>query len=309
MRKLTVLLILILICFLWPTTSFAGTGVSSGSFALADDFMADAPSKFSKKPSLKTDISYLPQSDFSDGMGAVSVVSTRIKASYSIFELSYGLSHFIWKNEGDIKLQEGNDGGTRAPFENLQDFTLEAHMLNGRFYKDWLYWLDCTATAAFEKYFPGAMGVGLQGGLAYDLWHGLVLGGGAKAVAVSPINDDLFGNVEFGLVLSVSHEAFVKGLELMGVDMSEKDSDKTFGLTLVISSSEKIYSSDGYIKEASSTLGAFLDYSPNKTWTFSIGPEYVYDRWYTFYSSSGRKVSKNRLEDSFGGFARVVWNF
>lgn len=130
-----------------------------------------------------------------------------------------------------------------------------------------------------------------------------------KAVAVSPINDDLFGDIELGLVLSVSYEAIAEVLKMIGVEMDDDGKKKTIGMTVAMSGSSKIYETGGYIKEAQSKFALYLDYSPYDHWTFSIGPEYVYDRNYTFYSSSGRKLSDQDLGDAFGGLVKFMWRF
>ncbi|WP_432735993.1 hypothetical protein [Maridesulfovibrio sp. FT414] len=268
----------------------------------------DTPTKFGKEPHITIDSTYTLPASFRSASGEVSVVRNSVRVGYSIFELSYGLSHFIWENEGDISRQISGGKSSNPPFENLQDLTLQAQLVNGRFNEDWIYWLDCTATSAFEKDFPGALGLGLQGGLAYDLWKGSILGSGVKAVAVSPINDELFGDIEVGLVLSVSNETFTEILKMIGVDMGD-DKNKTIGMTMAMTGSNKIYETEGYVKETQSKFGLYLDYTPNEHWTFSIGPEYVYERNYTFYNSNGRKLSSQNLGSAFGGLAKFVWRF
>ncbi len=295
-----------MLCFFLCAEPAAGIGF--GPVGLVDNALMDAPSKFRKLPYITVDSDYILPASFTSASGEVSVLRNTIKVGYSIFELSYGLSHFIWEDAGDISQQVSGGESSNPPFENLQDFTLEAHLVNGRFYKDWIYWLDCTATSAFEKDFPGALGLGLKGGLAFDLWKGSILGSGVKAVAVSPINDELFGDIELGLVLAVSHETIAEILKMIGVKMDD-GKKKTIGMTVAMSGSNKIYESEGYIKETQSKFGLYLDYSPYEHWTFSIGPEYVYERSYTFYSNNGRKLSVQDLGNAFGGLVKFVWRF
>lgn len=279
-----------------------------GSVDLIDDALMDTASRFDKKTSITLDSEYILPASFADASGKVSVLRNTIKVGYSIFELSYGLSHFIWEDAGEISRQISGGKNSSPPFDYLQDLTLEVHLVNGRFYEDWIYWLDCTATSAFEKDFPGALGLGMQGGLAYDLWKGTILGSGVKAVAVSPINDELFGDIELGLVLSVSYEAIVETLKMLGVEIDD-GKKKTIGMTVAITGSNKIYETEGYVKETQSKFALYLDYSPYDNWTLSIGPEYVYKRSYTFYSSNGRKLSTQDLGNAFGGLAKFVWRF
>ncbi len=295
----------ILCIFLCPKPAVA---IGLGPVGLVDDALMDNPSRFSKKPYITVESSYTLPASFAGASGEVSILRNTVKAGYSIFELSYGLSNFMWDNAGDVSRQISEGESSNPPFENLQDLTLEAHLFNGKLYKDWIYWLDCTATSAFEKDFPGALGLGMQGGLAYDLWKGSILGGGVKAVAVSPINDELFGDIELGLVLSVSYEAIAETLKMFGVEMDD-GKKKAIGMTVAMSGSNKIYETDGYVKEVQSKFALYLDYSPDDNWTFSIGPEYIYERSYTFYTSKGRKLSIQDLGDAFGGLVKFVWRF
>ncbi|WP_319780236.1 hypothetical protein [Maridesulfovibrio sp.] len=295
-----------ILCFFLCPQPAAGIGL--GPVGLVDDALMDTPTKFKKKPYITVSSSYALPASFANSSGKVSVVRNTIKAGYSIFELTYGVSNFLWEDAGEFSQQISGGESSNPPFENLQDLTLEAHLANGRFYKDWIYWLDCTATSAFEKNLPGALGLGLQGGLAYDLWKGSILGGGVKAVAVSPINDELFGDIELGLVLSVSYEAIAETLKMIGVEMGD-GKKKTIGMTVAMSGSNKIYETDGFVKETQSKFALYLDYSPYDNWTLSIGPEYIYDRSYTFYSSNGRKLSAQDLGDSFGGLVKFMWRF
>ncbi|WP_320169069.1 hypothetical protein [Maridesulfovibrio sp.] len=298
-------LIITLIVLLWATPSLA----TESGLSFTKGYLFAAPSTHAEDLHLETDVSYVAEAQFSDDMGSVSVIRTRIKASYSIFELSYGLSHFTWENEEQIPIFGNEMENIRDPFDNLHDITLEAHLLNNRFHKDWLYWLDGTATAAYEYDFPGALGAGFQGGVAYDIWHGWMLGFGAKAVAINPISNDLFGDVEFGAILSMSHDAFMDTLELLGLDFGGSDTPHTFGVSFALSSAEKVYKSEGYIEVIRSKAGVYLDYSPIEQLTFSIGPEYYYDCMYSFYTNSGKLISKHKLSNALGGFVRFMWMF
>ncbi|WP_415716818.1 hypothetical protein [Maridesulfovibrio sp.] len=298
--------IIIIMCFFLCPEPAAGVGL--GPVGLVDDALMDNPTKFRRKPYITASTAYTLPASFSDASGKLGVLRNTIKVGYSIFELSYGVSNFFWENAGDISQQISGGDSSNPPFEMLQDLTLEAHLVSGKFYKDWVYWLDCTATSAFEEDFPGALGLGMQGGLAYDFWKGSILGSGVKVVAVSPINDELFGDIELGLVLSVSHEAIAEALKLVGFEMDD-GKKKTIGMTVAMSGFNKIYETDGYVKETQSKFALYLDYSPYENWTLSIGPEYVYDRSYTFYSGSGRKLSAQDLGSAFGGLIKFTWQF
>jgi len=289
---------------LWPVACQAG------SVAPTDGFLFSAPTTIDKDLHLETDVSYVARSDFSGDIGSVAIVRAGIKADYSIFELAYGYSHFDWEQKEEVALAMGVGGEKREPWEVLHDFTLQARLLNDKFHKKWRYWLDAALTSSFEEgEAPGAMGMGLDGGLSYDVWHGWTLGMGARTIAVNAVSDDLFGDVELGLVLGASHQTIVDTLEALGIYTEDKDAEHRFGFSIALSGAEKTYKSNGYIGLARSMLGAYFEYSPVPDCTFSVGPEFHYHRKYKFYTKSGQLESSHTLEDNWGGYARVLWKF
>ena len=289
---------------LWPSLCWAG------SVSPTDGFLFAAPTTTDKDFHLETDVSYVGRSDFSGDIGSVAIVRTGIKVDYSIFELAYGYSHFAWDGKEEVALAMGTGGDKREPWEVLHDFTLQTRLINDTFHKQWRYWLDLALTSSFEAgETPGAMGIGFDGGLAYDVWPGWSIGMGAKTIAVNAISSDLIGDVELGLVLGASHEAVVDALESLGIYTDDKDAEHRFGFSIAMSGAQKTYKSKGYIGLVRSKLGAYFEYSPTPDCTFSLGPEYHYHRKYKFYTKTGELESSHTLGDSWGGYARALWKF
>jgi len=289
---------------LWPVVC------SAGSVSPTDGFLFAAPTTTNKDFHLETDISYVGRSDFSGDIGSVEIVRTGITVDYSIFELSYGYSHFSWREKEEVALAMGTGGEKREPWEVLHDVTLQARLLNAKFHKRWRYWLDTALTSSFEEgEAPGAMGLGIDGGLSYDVWHGWTLGMGAKTIAVNAVSDDLIGDIELGLVLGASHQTIVDALEALGIYSEDKDDEHRFGFSIALSGAEKTYKSKGYIGLVRSKIGAYFEYSPVPDCTLSLGPEFHYHRKYKFYTKTGTLESSHTLSDSWGGYARFLWKF
>lgn len=289
---------------LWPVVC------SAGSVSPTDGFLFAPPTTTNKDFHLETDISSVGRADFSGDIGSVAIVRTGITVDYSIFELAYGYSHFSWKEKEEVALAMGTDGEKREPWEVLHDFTLQARLLNGQSHEKWRYWLDTALTSSFEEgEAPGAVGIGIEGGLSYDVWHGWTMGMGAKTIAVNAISDDLIGDVELGLLLGASHQTVVDFLEALGLYTGDKNAEHRFGFSIALSGAQKTYKSKGYIGLVRSKLGAYFEYSPTPGCTFSLGPEYHYHRKYKFYSNTGQLESSHTLGDSWGGYARFSWEF
>lgn len=276
-------------------------------------FMVSAPTNISKDLRLEAGVSYIQESDFANGLGSVNVVRMALSADYSIFNLSYGYSRFNWERKGAVSFSTEPE---RAPWENLHDLTLQARLLNNRLDKDgkWRYWVNGQLSSAFERDFPGAVGIGFDGGVAYDFWDGWMLGVTARTVALNPLHSDLFGERGYGLAVAVSQKALRNAMRTVGLyDASEGSDD--IGFSFAFTTSEKTYrlspdspiESNGYLSLVYSKIGAYLDYSFSKNWTVSLGPEYYYDRKYKFYRASGREESSTKLDNGWGGYARIMW--
>ena len=290
---------------LWPSVCGAG------SVSPTDGFLFAPPTKTKKDFHLETDVSYVARSEFSGDIGSVEIVRTGVKVDYSIFELAYGYSHFSWKEKEEVALAMGAGGGEkREPWETLHDLTLQVRLLNAKFHEKWRYWIDAALTSSFEEgEEPGAIGMGFDGGLAYDIWHGWTVGMGAKSIAVTAVSNDLIGDIELGLVLGASHQGVVDALEALGIYSDDENDEHRFGFSIALSGAQKTYKSNGYIGLVRSKLGAYFEYSPSSDCTFSLGPEYHYHRKYKFYTETGELESSSTLEDSWGGYARFLWKF
>lgn len=302
------LLILCAVCA-WTPLAMAGTTEVSPT----PGFLLSAPTNVSKELRLQVDAGYVGSADFTNGLGSVSVARTSIAADYSIFRLSYGLSHFMWQDKGVVTFS----AGSRIPWENLHDVTLQARLLNNVFWDDWRYWVNAEFSSSFEQNFPGAVGAGFDGGVAYDFWNGWMVGASAKTIALSALSEDLFGDLEFGLVLAVSQKTLRETLKAVGLFPNMGEGSEKIGFNVALSGSDKTYRlspdspvrSNGYLGLVRSKVGAYLDYSFNEQSMFSIGPEYHYGRRYKLYDSSGKLHSSHNLGNAWGGYASFRWKF
>lgn len=276
-------------------------------------FMLSSPTNVSKDLRFTADVSYIAESDFTNGLGSVEVVRNSVALDYSIFNLAYGLSYFDWA--GNQKLTRSLDGST--PWDHLHDVTLQARLLNNKLGDDWKYWLNGEVSSSFEEDWPGAVGAGLSGGTAYDFWEGWMVGVTVKTVALSALNSDLFAEAEVGLALVTSQKTLRKALKSLGLFEGKKDGSDSIGFSVALSSSEKTYrlssrntyQQNGYLGLVRAKVGAYLEYSPNENVMFTVGPEYHYNRKYRLHDSDGSLNSSYRLANSLGGYFRVLAEF
>lgn len=294
---------------LWISPAFAGTPEIDSS----PDFLLSPPTNINKELRMSADFSFVGSADFTNGLGSVSVTRSSLTADYSIFRLSYGISHFTWQDKGVVTFSAGD----RSPWQDLHDVTLQARIINNKLGDRWRYWLNGELNSSFEADFPGAVGAGFDGGVAYDFWNGWMLGVQAKTIAVSALRDDLFGEVELGLALAVSQKALRDTLKSFGLFTEADEGSERIGFSVALSGAEKTYRlsssspvrRNGYLGLVRSKVGAYFDYSPNDMVTFSLGPEYHYSRQYKLYDSAGKLHSSHRLDNAWGGYARVLWKF
>lgn len=271
---------------------------------LTDDVSAD-------KLKLVAEIEYMAEADFSTG-GGVSVWDAALSADYSIFNLSYELSTFKWGGKDQLQLTSGGE----TPWSHLHDVTLQARLFSNKLSKKWWYWVNADATAAYEKGFPGAVGVGLDGGTAYNFWQGWRAGVMAKAIALNAVDGQLFGEVGVGLVLAASQKTVRKTMQDIGFEDVPEGSE-AIGYNVTFATTERNYklSSDsnvspgGFVGVVESRIGAYIDYTASENLFMSIGPEYHYERKYVTYDSSGAKMGTHLLSSAWAGYAKIQWTF
>ncbi|BCS88515.1 hypothetical protein [Pseudodesulfovibrio sediminis] len=294
----------------------AMAGPSTPTMNTEPDFLLTAPTKVSKDLQLEAAFGYVGEADFSNGLGSVSVTRASLAADYSIFRLSYVLSNFSWLDTGAVSRTLNSDS-SHAPWNVLQDVTLRARFLNEKLGDNWRYWVNGEMTSSFEDEFPGAVGLGFDGGVAYDLWNGWMLGVSAKTIALSALNKDLFGETEFGIAVATSHRALRSTLQALGFREDALDGSDNIGFSFAFSGASKTYRlssqnpiyRNGYLSLVRSKVGVYMDYKASDNLTMSIGPEYHYDRKYKLYNSTGSYKSSHRLDNTWGGVARVLWKF
>lgn len=276
-------------------------------------FMLSVPTNISRELQLQLDGGYVGEADFSGGQGSVAVVRAGLTADYHIFRLGYTVSRFSWGDRRDIAFTTGD----ATPWRELHDVSLKARLLNNQLADRWRYWVNAEVNSSFEAGFPGAVGAGMDGGVGYEFLDGWMLGGTLRTVALSALNGDLFGDVEVGVAVMASQRAVRAALRSLGVLESAGDGSEKIGFALGFTSSEKTYRlasdsavhSNGYLGIVRSTVGAYLSYSPDERWTFTIGPEYHYARRYRLYNSAGTLGSSYNLDNAPGGSGRVLYRF
>lgn len=281
------------------------------------DFMLTAPTNVSKDLRLEAAVGHVGEADFSNNLGSVAVTRGMLAADYSIFKLSYVLSHFDWMEKANVaRTLRANNAG-QVPWSDLHDVTLQARFLNNKIGDNWRYWVNGELTSSFEEDFPGAIGAGFDGGLAYDFWQGWMAGLSVRTIALSALNEDLFSETEVGLALAVSQKGLRKTLQSIGLYKDAKDGSENLGFSFALSSAEKVYrlSSDspvgnnGYLGLVRSKAGLYVDYKPSDNFTLSVGPEYHYNRKYKIYTSTGSFRSSHNLDSTLGGIVRVLYKF
>ncbi|MCJ2165335.1 MULTISPECIES: hypothetical protein [unclassified Pseudodesulfovibrio] len=303
--------VLALLCCVPPV--LADTGFQLGA---EPDFLLASPTNVSSDLQLQADFGYISDADFTNGLGSVSVSRSSLSADYAIFHLSYELSHFFWGSKADVARNFNTDRSV-APWHNLHDITLQARLLNNKFADKWRYWLNGAVNSSFEESLPGAVGVGFDGGVAYDFWNGWMLGITARTLAVSALSQDLFGEVEFGLAVAVSQKTLREAMKSIGLFENAKEGSDKIGLNFAISRAEKTYRlaadnpvyGNGYLGLVRSKVGVYVDYLPSDNLTLSIGPEYHYGREYRLYNKAGSYKSSYKLDNALGGYARILWKF
>lgn len=296
----------------------APCALADTSLTMGDEpgFLVAAPSNVNQSLQLQGDVGWVGEADFSNGLGRVSVTSASLSADYSIFHLSYTQDEFRWAEKSGLGRRFGA-GPEVTPWDSLQNITFQARMFNNRLGDNWRYWVNGEVDASYEKVAPGALGVGFDGGVAYDFWDGWMLGITARTVALSALSRDLFGDVEFGLAVAVSQKTLRRTLQAVGLIRDGKPGSENIGLNFALSTQEKTYGlaadnplyGSGYLGVVHSKVGVYLDYLPNKSLTFSIGPEYHYNRKYKLYNSAGSYKSSHDLDNALGGYARILWRF
>ncbi|MEZ7197626.1 hypothetical protein [Pseudodesulfovibrio karagichevae] len=292
---------------------FAQGGVTMGD---EPGFLVAAPTNVNKTLQLQGGLGHIAQADFTSGLGSVSVTRASLSADYSIFHLSYDIDYFKWAGKDGLG-RRFDTGGAVTPWETLQDITLQARLLNNELTDNWRYWVNAEVNASYEKVAPGAVGVGVDGGVAYDFWDGWMLGLTARSVALSALNSDLFGDLELGLAVAVSQKTLRRTLQSVGLLQDSKPGSEHIALNFALSTQEKTYRlapdnaiyESGYLGVAQSKVGLYLDYMPNKALTFSVGPEFHYNRKYKLYNKAGSYKSSHDLDNALGGFARILWRF
>lgn len=258
--------------------------------------------------------SYISGAGFNNKTGSVEVIANNFGLSYDRFSINYENSRYLWANLQDVPMKAAQD---EEPWESLNELTLQVRAFKGSFWKDWHYWINGHLTAAWEDEFPGAVGAGLSGELAYDLYDGWMLGALVKTVALNPLNSDLFGEAEIGFMLHVSPSFLRKTAEYFDNGESQTLLPPKTSISLGFSGREKIYrlsssspvEKNGYIGIARTQAGVYVDHDFQNGFSVSGGPEYHFFREYRVYNKSGSLQSSHKLDDAWGGRLNINYSF
>lgn len=291
----------------------AGARAQGAEFNVSPDLMFSGPSQnATENLTVRLDGQYIAPANFSNGLGSSEIYRSSITAKYDRYSLNYTFSHFIWQ----AKDQMPPSIQGRVPWENLHDLNFQARILQGKFWDRWYYWLHAELSSAFEADFPGAVGAGLSGELAFDIYEGWMLGIVAKTLALNPLNSDLFGEATFGFAVHVSQKQLRQALRYCGL-ASDKEGSERINFSFAFTTASKTYRladdnplySNGYMSMISSKVGAYLDWLALDNLVVSIGPEFIFDRRYRLYNSSGSLESSHVQDDALGGFVGVRYMF
>lgn len=303
--------ILIIIAFI--LLLIAPARAAEPEFQSAPGFMLTPTVSTSKKLQITTTLNHVGDAEFSNGLGRVEVTRAEMAVDYGIFNVAYGVSDFEWERTGVIPFSSGE----RVPWSSLHDLTLKAQLVNETLDDNWRYWVNGKMSSSFENMFPGAVGVGFDGGIAYDFWDGWMVGATLRTTALSALNEDLFGDVEMGVALAVSQKTLRRTLKNLGLLPFESSGSSNIGFSVALIGADKTYRLDadspvyrkGYLGLRQSRIGAYLEYTPNPNVSVFVGPEYYYVREYRLYNSAGALRSTQDLENSLGGTFRFQCRF
>eukprot|EP00831_Metopus_contortus_P077036 TRINITY_DN7152_c0_g1_i2.p2 TRINITY_DN7152_c0_g1~~TRINITY_DN7152_c0_g1_i2.p2 ORF type:complete len:466 (-),score=104.71 TRINITY_DN7152_c0_g1_i2:578-1975(-) len=234
--------------------------------------------------------------------------------------------------KGEFSAQTRSDGAGKVGFERggklrmkpvIPALPKRSHVLcginaeyMGSLWKRWYYWLHAELSTAFESDFPGAIGAGLSGELAFDVYEGWMLGIVAKTLALNPLNADLFGEATFSFAVHVSQKQFRQMLQALGLASNKNGSDRvnfsfaftTSSKTYRLSDDNPLYS-NGYMALVRSKVGVYLDWLALDNLMLSIGPEFTFNRQYKLYNSGGTHQSSHTQDNALGGSMGLRYSF
>jgi hypothetical protein len=257
------------------------------------------------------DSTYAGSTNFVKSKGGVETLANRLRVTGRDWSVSFKHTRFMWHGLADVPITPGD----LAPWEGLYDITARYKAFSGVFWDDFHYWITADATSGFEADFPGALGLGMSGELAYDVYEGWMLGIVASTAVLNPLSSDLFGELQLTIALHPSHKHIKKLLELAGYEPSEGDQPVSFHAAF--SEVREVYrlahasnvASNGYAAIQRTTIGAYLDLLFWKHWDVSLGPEYYFYRKYKVYDSKGSQLSSHPLTESLGLRLGVRYEF
>lgn len=255
---------------------------------------------------------YVGAANFASGRGGVETARVRVSARYNGYRLSYTHTDFLWNDLDSLPF-----GGGAVPWKDLNEVSLSGGIIRGSFWEDWHYVVGGDLTMAFESDFPGAVGAGLNGELAYNLWEGWMLGGVARVRALNALNNDLFGEVEVGVALHVSRKHLRELADELGLSGDMEAGGTRIDLRFEFAGADKTYrlspgngyAPHGYAGIRNTRVSAFADIRISPNATLSVGPEYWFFRQYTIYNDAGSQMGTYDLGEAFGGSVGFSWSF
>ncbi len=288
-------------------------GAQGAEFNASPDLLFNGPTQNATDDlTIRLGGQYISPARFTNGLGSAEIYRSSLTGSYGRYSIGYTFSHFVWQAKDDmVQSIQG-----RVPWENLHDLNIQSRIVQGSLWKRWYYWLHAELSTAFESDFPGAIGAGLSGELAFDVYEGWMLGIVAKTLALNPLNADLFGEATFSFAVHVSQKQFRQMLQALGLASNKNGSDRvnfsfaftTSSKTYRLSDDNPLYS-NGYMALVSSKVGVYLDWLALDNLMLSIGPEFTFNRQYKLYNSGGTHQSSHTQDNALGGSMGLRYSF
>ena len=293
----------------------ARTALAQGLPATATDAtvtLSDLNRSGDRSPALGIGYGYGGSGDYREGGGGAEAHRMLFSARWSRLSLDYTYSHYVWHDLDDIPF----DTGGRAPWKDLHDLSFQARLLRGVWEDRWHYWVNAEATSSFEAAFPGAVGAGVNGELAYDFWEGWMLGVMGRLSALNALNSDLFGEAELTLALHVSPRHLRLLLRELGLE-DDADKPSRVGLSVAFSASDTAYrlrpgsplESRGFLGIRRSLVGVYLTMELEDGLSLHAGPEFAFGRSQRIYNSTGTLQGTREQGNALGGSLGLTWKF
>lgn len=247
------------------------------------------------------------EADYEKG-GSASVLESGAGLRYRWFALEYVNRQYDWNDTRDLPFGNGN-----TPWDNLHALRLRGDV-SGAFGESGLGWfLGGALAAGWEEEMDDAWGVTGTAGLAYSL-GGISLRGGVAAWAhptgmrLIPIAAADWGNQrDMGFSATVGLPETM--LRYRTSDMlSFRAGGHVDGETYRLSNESSV-EREGYMRNTALTFGTYVDFTPMRDLTLTLGAEYVTHSEMTIYDKDGDARDSYDVDDAPAFMLRMRYAF